>query len=823
MTIKGKLYLIMAVTVVGILAIGGSSLIGMNFVKGKLNVLTERSTPYQLKTIELQRAVQEHTSGLMKLAAVETMAEFAAAKGDIEKSQESVVALSKDLASFTNAASSVAGVEQLSIITKEMIAVTEAHLKSEEAGRKADQLMKQKLQQIAQKLRSLDSSMRKTQTGSMSQLSASNQGVKKITQKMRDVQNAGNALSEVKQAVLEVAAADGKTGVVVATSKFNAATRKLASSDMVKADPVAAKPLLEGVADVKERVTGADGLIPQKNSMISALDDEKRKKFAQTLAQTMQRMSQMTVVMGDIIEKAGEDFANEDSRFDASLKGADTASSILGVSSELIAEGSEISRLIRDIFTVTNEKELSATKAAMNAAFSRTVALQAKVGGKKSARGDGAAAVNSVIGSLNEVRGLLLAKDGVADTIEHLLAVKKQSADLSAKLREHVIAQREEGKKGMTTAQAEQEKAVKSVNSVFRTNIATVSILGLAVLIIGVLLSTLVLRSISKPITELSQMAERFGGGDFSGRLDDKRKDEFGALALHFNVATAKLAEITQGLRSAIADLNMGAKDLAKSSVELSNGAAKQATESNQAASAMTEMAQTIDDVARNAHTAATESGNALARATTGREVVGRTVSGMEQIAASVRDAAGVIEALGDSSTKIGDIISTINDIADQTNLLALNAAIEAARAGEAGMGFAVVADEVRRLAQQTADATKEIATTIGQIQKDTERSVSAMRQGTVKVEEGITLAHEANQSLEAIVEASGQSVNVVNQIAVAAEEQSAVAGQVSHGVEQIAAITRDAETAADNISKSAAHLNELAGELDRMAAWFRV
>lgn len=137
-------------------------------------------------------------------------------------------------------------------------------------------------------------------------------------------------------------------------------------------------------------------------------------------------------------------------------------------------------------------------------------------------------------------------------------------------------------------------------------------------------------------------------------------------------------------------------------------------------------------------------------------------------------------------------------------------------------MGFAVVADEVRRLAQQTADATKEIATTIGQIQKDTERSVSAMRQGTIKVEEGITLAHEANQSLAAIVEASNQSVNVVNQIAVAAEEQSAVAGQVSHGVEQIAAITRDAETAADNISKSAAHLNELAGELDRMAAWFR-
>lgn len=106
MTIKGKLYLIMAVTVIGIVAIGGSSLIGMNFVKGKLNVLTERSTPYQLKTIELQRAVQEHTAGLMKLSAAQSLADFSAAKGEVEKSQQSVAALAADLASFTGTGTS---------------------------------------------------------------------------------------------------------------------------------------------------------------------------------------------------------------------------------------------------------------------------------------------------------------------------------------------------------------------------------------------------------------------------------------------------------------------------------------------------------------------------------------------------------------------------------------------------------------------------------------------------------------------------------------------------------------------------------------------
>ncbi len=822
MSIKGKLYLIMAVTVVGILAIGGSSLIGMNFVKGKLNVLTERSTPYQLKTIELQRAVQEHTSGLMKLAAAQTTADFATIKTEVEKSQEGVTTISRDLASFTGA-NSASGVEQLAAITRDMVTVTESRLKAEDAGRKADQLMKQKLQQISQKLRSLDSSMRKSQGASMTQLSVSNSGVKQITNRVKLAQEANAILNELRSSILEVAAATNKTALTIATSKFTAASRKLTACGFCKTEVMLAKPLIEGNADIGTRVRGPGGLLESKKTMIATPNDELGMVFESGLAQVMQKLSQMTVIMSDTVENANDAYAQENSRFDSSLQGAGSASSILGVSSELIAEGSEISRLIRDIFTASNTKELTDTKAAMNAAFGRAMSLQAQIGGKKNGKSDGAAAIGSVVASLNEVRGLLLAKDGVADTIDHLLSVKKQAADLSAKLREHVMAQREEGKKGMTTAQAEQEKAVKSVNSVFRTNIATVSILGLAVLIIGVLLSSLVLRSISKPINELSQMAERFGGGDFSGRLDDNRKDEFGALAVHFNAATAKLAEITQGLRRAITDLNSGAQGLAKASGDLSIGAARQANESNQAASAMTEMTQTIDDVARNAHTAASESGNALAQATTGRAVVERTVVGMEQIAASVRDAAGVIEALGESSTKIGDIISTINDIADQTNLLALNAAIEAARAGEAGMGFAVVADEVRRLAQQTADATKEIASTIGKIQKDTERSVGAMRKGTERVSEGIILAHEANDSLAAIVAASSQSVNVVNQIAVAAEEQSAVAGQVSNGVEQIAAITRDAETAADNISKAAAHLNELAGELDRMAAWFKV
>jgi len=527
----------------------------------------------------------------------------------------------------------------------------------------------------------------------------------------------------------------------------------------------------------------------------------------------------MTVIMSDIVEKAAEDFSQEDSRFDFSLKGADTAGSILGVSSEMIAEGSEISRLIREIFTVASAKELDDVKRAMQISFDRAIALQARVAGSRS---QGGAAIAGVVVSLQEVRTQLLAKGGVADTIGHLLTVKKQAADLGAKLRELVNAQREEGQRGMTTAQEEQGKAVKSLNAVFRANIVTVSVIGLVVLVLGIVASTLLARSITTPIKALSEMAEKFGNGDFCGQLDDKRRDEFGQLSGHFNRAAVRLREITGGLRHAIGNLATNSKDLTATAEKLNQGAQQQASRVAQAATAMTEMNQTIHEVAHNAGSAAAATSNSLSMAASGKETVTKTVHAMEEIARAVRETASTISRLGEGSDRIGVIVNVINDIADQTNLLALNAAIEAARAGEAGMGFAVVADEVRKLAERTTQATGEIAGMVKEIQTQTRYSVASMESGTRRVEEGVCLAGEASQALECIVEASGQGATMVTRIATAAEEQSATAADVSTSMEHIETITRSAEMSTEEINRAAQELARLADELNAMAAWFK-
>ncbi|NIU60659.1 MAG: methyl-accepting chemotaxis protein, partial [Pseudomonas stutzeri] len=124
-----------------------------------------------------------------------------------------------------------------------------------------------------------------------------------------------------------------------------------------------------------------------------------------------------------------------------------------------------------------------------------------------------------------------------------------------------------------------------------------------------------------------------------------------------------------------------------------------------------------------------------------GGEIVAAVVEEISQIAVSVSDSARTVAELGERSGQISAIVGVIGDIAAQTNLLALNAAIEAARAGEQGRGFAVVADEVRKLAERTANSTKEIAQMVAAIQEGTEGAVQGMEQGVAKVNEGVARA----------------------------------------------------------------------------------
>jgi methyl-accepting chemotaxis protein len=179
----------------------------------------------------------------------------------------------------------------------------------------------------------------------------------------------------------------------------------------------------------------------------------------------------------------------------------------------------------------------------------------------------------------------------------------------------------------------------------------------------------------------------------------------------------------------------------------------------------------------------------------------------MNQISDCVKESAQTVDTLGMRSEQIGEIISTIEDIADQTNLLALNAAIEAARAGEQGRGFAVVADEVRALAERTTKATREISSMIKSIQQETRNADTSMEQGVREVEAGAREATRSGEALEDILKQIGDVTMQVNQIATAAEEQTVTTSEISGNIHQMTDVLQEA---AHGVHKTAAATNEL-------------
>jgi methyl-accepting chemotaxis protein len=186
----------------------------------------------------------------------------------------------------------------------------------------------------------------------------------------------------------------------------------------------------------------------------------------------------------------------------------------------------------------------------------------------------------------------------------------------------------------------------------------------------------------------------------------------------------------------------------------------------------------------------------------------------MREIADTVQESSRTVASLGERSTQIGTIISSIKEIAEQTNLLALNAAIEAARAGEQGRGFAVVADEVRKLAERTSSATREITEMIATIQSETGSAVSAMEKGMVQVQSGTSEAARSGESLRDILEQINAVATQVSQIAAAAEEQTVSTASISQNIETIKETIHVTSREAKTSATAANEMNAVAEEL---------
>jgi methyl-accepting chemotaxis protein len=329
------------------------------------------------------------------------------------------------------------------------------------------------------------------------------------------------------------------------------------------------------------------------------------------------------------------------------------------------------------------------------------------------------------------------------------------------------------------------------------------------------------LDAIANPVKEGVRALSKLAEGDLTVQITSDYKGDLQMIKNGINTVAASLNKALSEVSESVSATASASNQISSSTEEMAAGSQEQTQQTAEVASGVEEMTKTILENTKNASFAADAAKDAGDKARDGGKVVDETIDGMNRISEVVKKSAETVQKLGKSSDQIGEIVQVIDDIADQTNLLALNAAIEAARAGEQGRGFAVVADEVRKLAERTTKATKEIATMIRQIQKDTIEAVQSMEEGTSEVERGKALANKAGDSLKEIVEGAQKVLDIVAQVAAASEEQSTTAEQISRNIEAISTVAQESASGTQQIAHAAEDLNKLTLNLEGLISRF--
>ncbi len=350
-----------------------------------------------------------------------------------------------------------------------------------------------------------------------------------------------------------------------------------------------------------------------------------------------------------------------------------------------------------------------------------------------------------------------------------------------------------------------------------------VLVLFLAATVFAIVVSLIVVRSITVPLSEAVEIANRLAAGDLTKSVTVKGSDEIGSLMTAVDNMVKSLRELIGKIKYATENLASGSEQLSASAEEISRGMAGQSSRSAQIATATEEMSQTVIDVAKNTSNISRISTQTFDQAKDGEGVVKGSVDAVQAIASTVAESSQVMQRLGDGSKQIGNIVSVINDIADQTNLLALNAAIEAARAGEQGRGFSVVADEVRKLAERTTQATSQINTMISTIQNEVDHAGAAMSNATSQVETGVEFSRKAGGSFGNIVSSVNDLHSMAQQIASATEEMSTVSETISSDIQSIAEGSKEISAGSGQIAQASSDLARLATELQSVVRQFKV
>ena len=355
-------------------------------------------------------------------------------------------------------------------------------------------------------------------------------------------------------------------------------------------------------------------------------------------------------------------------------------------------------------------------------------------------------------------------------------------------------------------------------------SIRSFAFLGGLAFLVGVVMTAVLNRLISRPLVEITRVAERMASGDLTMNLTtNHRADEIGLLTQTFGRMSENLRQQIGGMVESANVLGSAASEIVASTTQLAASASQSASAVSETTTTVEEIRQTAQVTNQKARSVSDSAQKAAQISQSGRKSTEEASAGMYRIRQQMEAIATSMVRLSEQSQTIGQIIATVEDLAAQSNLLAVNAAIEAAKAGEHGKGFGVVAQEVKSLAEQSRQATNQVRTILNDIQKATTAAVMATEQGSKAVEAGEKQTGTAGESIQVLAGSVTEAAQAATQIAASSQQQLVGMDQVAVAMESIKQASTQNVASAKQLETAARNINDLGQRLKQMVERYQV
>ena len=750
MTIKKKLTLNAVVVLTAISIIIVSALISVRTVDLNVGILTQKTTPYQLKALNQQRELQAHSANLVNLSSSITKDDYKKMAPVVSTSLSSVSKASEEMANLKGERSR--DDKTIPEITRGILGITERKIKAQEEVLLASKSIQERLSEVSKKLDTFVHSLQQKNSGTMitgvDNLMGANQNLNNLSLIRNGLIDLSFSLFKIPQSNDRRSISSLRDNMVNTIKSINQNLKNIKGMDKV------VNEMTKKLNVLNEKLTMTNGIIFLQLRYIVDEDGSMGDKIETMVKEAGYDLSYLVPTFEKALLTAGNTVKNNTIDMSKNMESFSNTNNILSLASGLSLLSASLVTGINNCIYSKNTNEFNRYSSLVGNLFKeaggRGQKLQAAV--TKGNNAEEAKMVNAYMSALSTVKNAFSGGGGVSEKVKTSIKNMEELEALNAKMRNITATHLGESQKEVSQAGANQENIVASLNRSSKMTMQIVTVVGVMIIVVTLLMAVMITRSITKPINNVVE-----GLKDSSDQVAS---------------ASGQVSSASQSLAQGTSEQAAGIEETSASIEEMSAMTKHNADNANQANNLMIDTSRVVDEANRS---------------------MGELTESMKEIF--------------NASEETAKIIKTIDEIAFQTNLLALNAAVEAARAGEAGAGFAVVADEVRNLAMQAADAAKNtnalIEGTVKKIRSGSEL-VGKTNEAFAKVSTGAKKVGEIVSEIKAASEEQAQGIELINKAIL----------EMERIVQRNAANAEESASASEEMSAQAETLKGFVGQL---------